>query len=82
MILASNIGSVGVFVLVLLLWTIVCVLVKNLGSFCGMDKLREQAMINQFVMAAGCARDQARQLLQATHWQFEVRNVVVFIFRI
>lgn len=37
-----------------------------------MDKLKEQAMINQFVMVAGCARDQARQLLQAAHWQFEV----------
>ena len=37
-----------------------------------MDALKEQAMINQFVMAAGCARDQAKQLLQAAHWQFEV----------
>lgn len=34
--------------------------------------LREQVMINQFVVAAGCARDQAKQLLQAAHWQFEV----------
>jgi hypothetical protein len=30
-------------------------------------------MINQFVLAAGCAADQAKQLLQAAHWQFEVR---------
>lgn len=37
-----------------------------------MDSLREQVMINQFVLAAGCAREQARQLLQAAHWQFEV----------
>lgn len=37
-----------------------------------MDALKEQAMINQFVMAAGCAREQAKQLLQAAHWQFEV----------
>ena len=37
-----------------------------------MDSLREQVMINQFVLAAGCARDQAKQLLQATQWQFEV----------
>lgn len=42
-----------------------------------MDALKEQAMINQFVMAAGCARDQAKQLLQAAHWQFEV---VEFLF--
>lgn len=35
--------------------------------------LREQVMINQFVLAAGCAREQAKQLLQAAHWQFEVR---------
>lgn len=34
--------------------------------------LREQVMINQFVLAAGCAREQAKQLLQAAHWQFEV----------
>lgn len=37
-----------------------------------MDSLREQVMINQFVLAAGCAREQAKQLLQATQWQFEV----------
>lgn len=39
-----------------------------------MDALREQVMINQFVLAAGCAREQAKQLLQAAHWQFEVRK--------
>uniref|UniRef100_T1J1T3 UBA-like domain-containing protein n=1 Tax=Strigamia maritima TaxID=126957 RepID=T1J1T3_STRMM len=37
-----------------------------------MDSLREQVMINQFVLAAGCAREQAKQLLQAAHWQFEM----------
>lgn len=37
-----------------------------------MDELRHQVMINQFVLAAGCAADQAKQLLQAAHWQFEV----------
>ncbi|XP_014679048.1 PREDICTED: UBA-like domain-containing protein 2-B, partial [Priapulus caudatus] len=36
-----------------------------------MENLREQVMINQFVMAAGCAREQAKQLLQSTQWQFE-----------
>lgn len=41
-----------------------------------MDSLREQVMINQFVLAAGCAREQAKQLLQAAHWQFEVRIFV------
>ena len=49
--------------------------VKRVASICylvKMDTLKEQAMINQFVMAAGCARDQAKQLLQAAHWQFEV----------
>lgn len=45
-----------------------------------MDALKEQAMINQFVMAAGCARDQAKQLLQAAHWQFEVVELL-FWFR-
>lgn len=39
-----------------------------------MDGLREQVMINQFVVVAGCAADQARQLLQAAHWQFEVKS--------
>ena len=38
-----------------------------------MEGLREQVMINQFVMAAGCARDQAKHILQASQWQFEVR---------
>ena len=37
-----------------------------------MENLREQVMINQFVMAAGCTRDQAKQILQAAQWQFEV----------
>uniref|UniRef100_A0A3B3VZP1 UBA like domain containing 2 n=1 Tax=Poecilia latipinna TaxID=48699 RepID=A0A3B3VZP1_9TELE len=37
-----------------------------------MEELRHQVMINQFVLAAGCAADQAKQLLQAAHWQFEV----------
>jgi len=41
-----------------------------------MDSLREQVMINQFVLAAGCASEQARQLLQAAHWQFEVNFIV------
>lgn len=48
--------------------------------FVEMDALKEQAMINQFVMAAGCARDQAKQLLQAAHWQFEVVKLL-FWFR-
>ncbi|XP_074178733.1 UBA-like domain-containing protein 1 isoform X2 [Rhinolophus sinicus] len=37
-----------------------------------MDELKHQVMINQFVLTAGCAADQAKQLLQAAHWQFEV----------
>ncbi|CAG2056964.1 unnamed protein product, partial [Timema podura] len=43
-----------------------------------MDSLREQVMINQFVLAAGCAREQAKQLLQATHWQFETALSIFF----
>ncbi|KAJ6656006.1 hypothetical protein lerEdw1_004591 [Lerista edwardsae] len=35
------------------------------------DELKQQVMIGQFVVAAGCAADQARQLLQAAHWQYE-----------
>lgn len=41
------------------------------------SSLREQVMINQFVLAAGCAQEQARQLLQAAHWQFEVYFVIL-----
>lgn len=44
-----------------------------------MDSLREQVMINQFVLAAGCAREQAKQLLQAAHWQFEVSYLFIYI---
>lgn len=40
--------------------------------------LREQVMINQFVLAAGCAQEQAKQLLQAAHWQFEV-NFIIYV---
>lgn len=46
--------------------------------FAEMDALKEQAMINQFVMVAGCARDQAKQLLQAAHWQFETALSLFF----
>ncbi|KAF4519803.1 hypothetical protein B566_EDAN006817 [Ephemera danica] len=43
-----------------------------------MDSLKEQVMINQFVLAAGCARDQAKQLLQSAHWQFETALSIFF----
>ena len=39
-----------------------------------MEGLREQVMINQFIVVAGCAREQARQILQASQWQFEVSS--------
>lgn len=40
--------------------------------------LREQVMINQFVLAAGCAREQAKQILQSAHWQFETALSIFF----
>lgn len=43
-----------------------------------MEGLREQIMINQFVMAAGCAREQAKQILQASQWQFEAALSIYF----
>jgi len=43
-----------------------------------MDGLREQVMINQFVMAAGCHREQAKQILQASQWQFEAALSIYF----
>ncbi|XP_072029599.1 UBA-like domain-containing protein 2 [Amphiura filiformis] len=43
-----------------------------------MDALKQQVMINQFVMAVGCASDQAKQLLQKSHWQFETALSIFF----
>ena len=37
-----------------------------------MENLREQVMINQFVLVAGCQAERAKQLLSAAKWQFEV----------
>lgn len=34
--------------------------------------LRESVMINQFVLAAGCSREQAAQILAQAGWQFQV----------
>uniref|UniRef100_A0A8C5PL66 UBA-like domain-containing protein n=1 Tax=Leptobrachium leishanense TaxID=445787 RepID=A0A8C5PL66_9ANUR len=36
-----------------------------------MEQLKQQLLVSQFVLAAGCATDQAEQLLRAAHWQFE-----------
>jgi len=41
-------------------------------SIVKMDNLREQVMINQFVLVAGCQAERAKQLLSAAKWQFEV----------
>lgn len=46
-----------------------------------MEELKHQVMINQFVLTAGCAADQAKQLLQAAHWQFEVRGYLRSVAR-
>ncbi|XP_046337823.1 UBA-like domain-containing protein 1 [Haliotis rubra] len=43
-----------------------------------MDNLKQQVMINQFVMAAGCHAEQAKQLLQAAKWQFEAALSMFF----
>lgn len=42
-----------------------------------MADLREQVMVNQFVVVAGCHTEQARQLLQSAKWHFEV---LIFCF--
>ena len=34
--------------------------------------LRKQLMVSQFVNAVGVSPDQAKQILQAAHWHFEV----------
>lgn len=51
----------------------------NPPALINMDTLREEVMVNQFVMAAGCATDQARQLLQSKHWDFQVQLVCVSV---
>jgi hypothetical protein len=41
--------------------------------------LREQVMINQFVLAAGCSRDQAAAILTQANWQFQVHISIVIV---
>jgi len=45
---------------------------RNIHLIVQMDNLREQVMINQFVLVAGCHAERAKQLLSAAKWQFEV----------
>jgi len=40
--------------------------------------LREQVMINQFVLAAGCSRDQASAILTQAGWQFQTALSIYF----
>uniref|UniRef100_A0A8D0B8Z3 UBA like domain containing 1 n=1 Tax=Salvator merianae TaxID=96440 RepID=A0A8D0B8Z3_SALMN len=35
------------------------------------EELKQQLLISQFVVAAGCSAEQAEQLLQAAHWHYE-----------
>lgn len=42
------------------------------------EALRQQIMVNNFVMAAECNEDQARKLLQASHWQFQTALSIFF----
>jgi len=43
-----------------------------------MDNLRQQVMINQFVLVAGCHAEQAKQLLATSNWHFETALSVFF----
>jgi hypothetical protein len=43
-----------------------------------MDNLKQQVMINQFVHAAGCHAEQAKQFLQAAGWHFEAALSMFF----
>lgn len=45
---------------------------KKVKYFVKMDHLKEQVMINQFVLATGCHPEQAKQLLISEKWQFQV----------
>ena len=44
------------------------------------NSLREHVMINQFVLAAGCSREQARQILLSAQWQFQVSLVFIWVY--
>ncbi|KAL5018304.1 hypothetical protein ScPMuIL_004026 [Solemya velum] len=43
-----------------------------------MENLKEQVMINQFIIATGCHSEQAKQLLQASKWQFQMALSMFF----
>ncbi|KAJ8318622.1 hypothetical protein KUTeg_003713 [Tegillarca granosa] len=43
-----------------------------------MDHLKEQVMINQFVLATGCHPEQAKQLLISEKWQFQTALSMFF----
>jgi len=42
------------------------------------NALKEQVMINQFVLAAGCSRDQATAILAQAGWQFQTALSIYF----
>ncbi|XP_040583320.1 UBA-like domain-containing protein 1 isoform X2 [Lepeophtheirus salmonis] len=43
-----------------------------------MDTLKENVMINQFVLVAGCSRDQATKILSQAGWQFQTALSMYF----
>lgn len=47
------------------------VAVTSVGMSGDIEQLKQQLLVSQFVLAAGCATDQAEQLLRAAHWQYE-----------
>lgn len=51
------------------------VVIENIvfAKIIGMENLREQVMVNQFMYTAGCRTEQAVHFLQAAKWHFEVR---------
>merc|ERR1712168_1295756 len=57
-----------------------CGAVRKKSRQIAMDNngLREQVMINQFVLAAGCSRDQASAILTQASWQFQTALSIYF----
>ena len=41
-----------------------------------MEDVKQQVMINQFVLAAGCRSQEAKEHLIMSHWQFEVSDIM------
>lgn len=52
-------------------WGVSSEWVRSPAAAMDLEALKQQLMINQFVLTAGCGAEQAEQLLRGAHWEFE-----------